>query len=140
MDQRTVVMEFLGKFDHCVLATVTPEGKPECALIEFAETPSLEIVFDTSNTYRKFANMESNPNVAFAIGDRAANTGVQYEGVVTRLEGDELAAMKKIFFAKCPYAPKFEKNPDTVYYKATPRWIRYRSYDTDPMTQFELTL
>ena len=121
------------------MATVTSEGLPECAIIEFAETPDLEIIFDTSKEYRKYKNLQ-HPNVAFAIGSRDANTGLQYEGVAKELSGEELDSAKKIFFSKCPGARKWETEPDTVYFKVTPKWMRYRSYNTDPPTIFEINI
>ena len=138
MNNLEIVKNFIKEFDHCVLATVSPRNMPECALVEFAETSELEIIFDTSTEYRKFINLERNQNVAFAIGSRDVNSAVQYEGVARRLEGGELVKSKEIFFEKCPDARMWEKSPDTVYYKVKPRWLRYRSYATEPMTEFEV--
>ncbi len=137
MNNIDIVREFIRRYDHCVLATVTSDEQPECGIIEFAETPELEIIFDTSTKYRKYKNLEHSPRVALAIGSRETNTGVQYEGEANKLQGEPLAVAKQIFFTKCPGARQWEKQPDTVYYKVTPRWIRYRSYATQPMTEFE---
>ncbi len=138
MDEKNTIRDFIKNFDHCVMATVTPEGLPECAIIEFAETPELEIIFDTSNEYRKYKNIKHQPYVAFAIGSRDANTGLQYEGTAKEIQGSELIAAKEIFFSKCPDARKWENDPTSVYFKVIPSWIRYRSYATDPMTEFEI--
>jgi hypothetical protein len=47
-------------------------------------TPELEIVFDTLEKSRKFANISRDPRVAFVIGCQREVT-VQYEGVVRQI-------------------------------------------------------
>ncbi len=42
-----------------VLTTATNSGQPEAALMGFAVTPELEIVFDTVRSSRKYPNLKA---------------------------------------------------------------------------------
>lgn len=139
MSDHDTIREFIAKRDHGTLATVSSEGNPEAAIVEYAETPHLELIIDTSTEYRKYANLLSNPKIAFTVGDRELLAGIQYEGTARLLGGTELEAMKALFFAKCPNARKFEAEPTTVYFLIDPAWIRLRDYRTQPATVIEIT-
>jgi len=122
-----------------VLATTTPENKPEAAIIEFGETDNFELVFDTSTTYRKYNNLKFNPNVAFVVGGHE-NISIQLEGIAEELTEDEAHKYKQVYFAKNPDAKKWEKLPDTRWFKITIHWLRYRDYNSHPTTVWELDL
>ena len=92
------VFQFMNSERLAVLATVGEEAKPEAALMGFAVTPELEIIFDTVKSSRKYPNLKKNPRVAWVIGCTTEIT-VQYEGIAEELEGEELAKYKKIYFA-----------------------------------------
>jgi len=138
MEHKKLILDFIRKNSIGVLATVTPEGMPEAAVIEFAETDDFELIFDTFTTYRKYQNLLKNPHVAFVVG-WDENITVQYEGTAKELKDpEELQKYKSIYFTKNPDAKKWEKFPETVWFKVTPRWIRYRDGNTDPLTLHEL--
>lgn len=137
MENKKLVLDFIKRHDIGVLATTTPEGVPEAAVIEFAETDEFELIFDTFTTYRKYLNMQKNPNVAFVIG-WDENITVQYEGIAQELFKEELEKYKKIYFAKNPDAVKWQQFKEITYFKITPKWIRYRDGNTDPMNVFEI--
>lgn len=108
----------------CVLATIGPDDVPEAAVMEFGQTKDLEIIFDTYTTTRKYPNLQRNPNIAFAFGWDDMST-VQYEGIAKELKGSELVKYKQIMFSKNPEFRKWEKLPSIVYFKVSPKWIRY---------------
>lgn len=132
------VLDFIKKHMIGVLATVTPDGLPEAAVVEFAETDEFELIFDTLTTYRKYKNLKHNSQIAFVIG-WDENITVQYEGIASELKGEELVKYKKIYFKKNPDAQKWEKFKETTWFKIEPKWLRYRDGNTDPMTIFEIT-
>jgi hypothetical protein len=77
-----------------VLTTATNSGQPEAALVGFAVTPVLEIIFDTVRSSRKYPNLKENPRVACgglydgnhrAIGRRGGRTG---RGCVGEIQTD----------------------------------------------------
>ena len=64
--------QFLYNFIHqhklAVISTLSEDNKPEAALVGFAVSKDLEIVFDTVKTSRKYQNLLLGPNVAVVIG------------------------------------------------------------------------
>jgi len=122
------VFQFMDGERLAVLATVGEDGRPEAALMGFAVTPELEIIFDTVRSSRKYPNLKNNPRVAWVIGCTTEVT-VQYEGMADELEGEELAKYKKTYFAKFPDGPARESWPGITYFVVRPKWVRYCDYD-----------
>ena len=122
------VFEFMKNERLAVLATVAENGNPEAALMGFAVTPDLEIVFDTVKTSRKYPNLKKNPRVAWVIGCTTEIT-VQCEGIAEELAGDDLAKYKKTYFAAFPEGPARESWPGITYFVVRPKWVRYCDYD-----------
>lgn len=111
-----------------VLATVGEGGRPEAALMGFAVTPELEIIFDTLKSSRKYPNLKKNPHVAWVVGC-TTEVSVQYEGEAEELERETLAKYKKIYFAKFTDGPDREKWPGITYFVVRPKWVRYCDYN-----------
>lgn len=122
------VYEFMTEESLGVLATASEDGRPEAALMGFAVTPDLEIIFDTVRSSRKYPNLKRNPRVAWVIGC-ATEITVQYEGMAEELEGEELAKYKITYFAKFPDGPARENWPGITYFVVRPKWVRYCDYD-----------
>lgn len=122
------VYEFLKSERLAVLATADENGRPEAALMGFAVSPELEIVFDTVKSSRKYPNLKKNPRVAWVIGCSTEIT-VQYEGVAEELEGDALARYKRIYFEVFPDGPAREEWPGITYFVVRPKWVRYCDYN-----------
>jgi general stress protein 26 len=122
------VFQFMKSERLAVLATVGEDRRPEAALMGFAVTPELEIIFDTVKTSRKYPNLKKNPRVAWVVGCSAEIT-VQYEGIAEELEGQELAKYKSSYFAAFPDGPIRESWPGITYFVVRPKWVRYCNYD-----------
>ncbi len=122
------VYQFMKSEQLAVLATVGEDQRPEAALMGFAVTEELEIVFDTVKSSRKYPNLKKNPRVAWVIGCTTEIT-VQFEGVAEELEGEELAKYKKTYFAAFPDGPARESWPGITYFVVRPKWVRYCDYD-----------
>lgn len=114
------------------LAVIATQGKdcPESAVIEFGDN-GLELIFDAYRDSRKCQNIARNPKVSFVIGWDNDQT-VQYEGWALLLEGEELEQYKQFYFAKLPDAQKWQSEPEIVYYKVSPSWIRYTDLNVHP--------
>lgn len=136
---KQLVREFLRRHELTVIATVTPDGLPEAAVIEFGETDQLELIFDTITTYRKYANLQANRHVAFVIGWDEAIT-IQYEGLAHELAGEELITYQEVYLAKNPKVEKWRHRPDVRFFKVEPTWIRYSDLSKDPWEIHELNL
>jgi pyridoxine/pyridoxamine 5'-phosphate oxidase len=91
---RAEIYELLRRHRLAVISTVNAEASPQAALIGFAVTEALDIIFDTVTTSRKYANMLANPRVALVIGWDAEQT-VQVEGSAEVLSGDALQTCKQ---------------------------------------------
>ena len=136
---RKLIRGFIQKQKIAVISTVTPEGNPEAAVIEFGDTDNLELVFDTFNTYRKFTNLKQNNHVAFVIG-WDENITIQYEGEAQELFGEEVVKYKQLYFKKNSKAQKWEQKPEIRYFKVIPRWIRYSNLNINPWEIHEINL
>ncbi len=124
---RAELLAFIRPIQHVVLATVTPDEKPEAAVVGIVVTDALELFFDTSNRSRKCQNLRVNPNVAFVIGWDDSQT-VQYEGVADEPTGEELRKLKQLYFARFEQGPARESWPDITYFRVKPRWARYSDF------------
>lgn len=131
------ILDFIKKHKLAVISTVSPDNKPESAVIEFGETDRLELVFDTYSTSRKYENLKKNKYAAFVIGWDEDVT-VQYEGIAQELRKDDGPVYKKAFFAKNPEAKRWDKRDGIVYFKVIPVWIRYSDLRKYPWETFEL--
>jgi pyridoxine/pyridoxamine 5'-phosphate oxidase len=123
--------KLLDQTNLMTISTIAPDGGPQAAVVEFACTSQLEIVFDTKRDSRKFASLERDSRVALVIG-WDDNRTIQYEGMAEVLSGAELARCKQIYFAKNPAAKKWEAEPSIVYIKVTPKWLRYTDLNHHP--------
>jgi len=139
MDKKQIALDFVKKQLIGVLATTTPDNKPEAAVVEFGETDDFELVFDTSAEYRKYKNLKNNPHVAFVVGGQA-NISIQLEGVAMELTEAEAPKYKESYFRKNPDAKKWESRPDTRWFKINLKWLRYRDYNSHPTTVWEIEL
>lgn len=122
------VFSFMNRESLAVLATVGENGQPEAALMGFAVTPELEIVFDTVKSSRKYPNLKKNPRVAWVIGCTTEVT-VQYEGIAEELQGPELVKCKRAYFTKFPDGPTRESWVGITYFVVRPKWVRYCDYN-----------
>lgn len=122
------VFRFMESERLGVLTTATNSGQPEAALMGFAVTPDLEIIFDTVRSSRKYPILKENPRVAWVVGCTTEVT-VQYEGVAEELEGAALAKYKQIYFQKFPDGPARENWAGMTYFVVRPKWVRYCDYN-----------
>ena len=122
------VFRFMDSERLGVLTTATSSGHPQAALMGFAVTPDLEIIFDTVRTSRKYPNLKENPRVAWVVGCTTEVT-VQYEGEAEELEGAALAKYKPIYFQKFKDGPARENWAGITYFVVRPKWVRYCDYN-----------
>jgi len=106
---------------------VTAQRTPQAALVFYAVTPQFELLFDTTDATRKFANLRANPNIAFVIGWDGSET-VQYEGIADEPHGAERERLLKIYLEAFPDGEARQEWPGITYFRVRPRWIRFSSY------------
>lgn len=125
----------------CVLTTVTPDAKPEAAMVGYAVADDLTIFLSTSIKSRKWQNLTHNKYVALVFGWGFEQLNVQYEGIAERIEQTDPAytESEKFFFSFNPGAAKF-KTADTGIITIKPTWIRMLDATVNPPKKEEITL
>ncbi len=128
---------FIKQHKLAVISTLSKDNKPGAALVGFAVSADLEIVFDTVKTSRKYSNLLQNPAVAVVIGWDNETT-VQYEGIATELTGTDADYYKEIYFEVYPDGRERAVTwQHIVHFKISPKWIRYSNFN-DPVVVEEM--
>ena len=130
--ERTELLAYMRSQRLGVLGTLTPSGEPQAALVGYAVTPDLDLLFDTLQTTRKYRNMKTNSHVSFTIGNTAGNGDertVQYEGIAEELTGDSLIRLQPLYFATWPDCIAHTQWPHITWLVIRPRWIRYSDFN-----------
>jgi len=122
------IYDFMNAERLGVLTTAANSGQPQAALMGFAVTPELELIFDTVRSSRKYPNLKQNPRVAWVVGCTTEVT-VQYEGEAEELEGAALTKYKPIYFQKFTDGPARENWDGMTYFAVRPKWVRYCDYN-----------
>lgn len=123
--------ELMNASKTCVMATITPEGKPEAATVGFSHNEKYELLVGTSNQSRKYQNLLANPEVAIVVGFEKPLT-VQYEGTARQVPADELEKRMEKHFEKVPGAKFYAYADDQVWFVLTPKWMRFTDIDAEP--------
>lgn len=135
------LLSFLHRRRWAVVATVSANAAPEAALVGIAITEDLEVVFDTTDNTRKFANLKSNAKIALVVGgwvDGDERT-LQYEGYADIPEGDELERLKAVYFGVFPEGRERQAWPGITYVRVRPTWLRYSDFNVAPPIISEAT-
>ena len=130
------ILDFMGEHIHCVISTVSDANQPESAMVGFSCNKILEIIFGTSNESRKYKNLLGNPDIAIVIGDSTAE--IQYEGLAEVIpQANYTDLIENQHIKKIPGAAKYRDDPHQVYFKVTPKWIRYTQHnETNIINEF----
>lgn len=130
--EKQIISAFLKKNVLATIATVNKKSsQPESALIAFAETDNLEIIFITQIGSRKYVNLLNNHRVALVIGlDKNNWITLQYEGTAHQITGHKATEYKQFFLKKegSPCTDIFLSNPAMKFFKITPTWIGYSDF------------
>ena len=122
-----------------VISTVDNErNRPEAACIAFAEKDDLTLIFGTSNTSRKYKNLQSNPNVSCVIGWSDEVGTIQYEGTATELMGEDALEHGWLLADKNENARVFLTKESQRYFLVQPMWIRLVDKTKKPEEKLEL--
>ena len=135
------ISKFLKDYDIGVVSTVHTNGQgTESAVVGFAETADLEIIFGTSNLARKYKNIKTNPRISFVIGWSSKLGSLQYEGVARELTGKEKEEKALNLIAKNVGHKKYLALENQSYFLVEPTWIRFSDNAGDPPDSYEITL
>ena len=143
IDQRSQTMTranlvaLLRKYRLAVQASVASTGAPQAAVVGFAVTDALEIVFDTVASSRKYRNLREDPRVALVIGGEHEVT-VQIEGVADVPVGDALERVRACYFVAYPDGRDRLAWPGITHFRVRPTWVRYSDFTQNPPRIVEL--
>lgn len=127
------VLALMSSMDHCVISSIGSDDKPQFAFVGFSEDENLELVIGTSKESRKCKNILANPNVSVVIADVEKKLEIQYEGQAEIINATKLAERLELHFKKVPAAAKRLSDPNQVWIKISPEWIRYVDANEIPM-------
>jgi len=128
---RAEMIETIRRYRVAVVSTVAADGAPQSAVVGFAVSDDLEIVFDTLASTRKFQNIRRDPRVSLVIGWDAELT-LQIEGAADVPVGDDLQRMQACYFTIYPDGRDRLKWPGITHVRVRPRWIRLSDFNEDP--------
>jgi hypothetical protein len=124
---RADLLAFLRRHRLGVQASASSSGAPQAAVIGFAVSDDLEIVFDTLATTRKMQNLRQNGIAALVVGWDEEQT-VQLEGVADEPKGAELTRLQAAYFAAWPECIAHQAWKDITYVRVRPTWARYSDF------------
>ena len=127
---RAELIGFLRRSKLAVVATVAPGELPQAAVVGFAVSDDLELVFDTLTTTRKFGNLATNPHVAAVVGWDEATA--QLEGIADVPTGPELDRLKAVYFAVYPDGRDREQWANITWVRVRITWARLSDFAKDP--------
>lgn len=127
------MLEFLRNNTLMVISSIAESGeKPQAAVVAFSQNDNLELIFGTSNTTRKYKNIQKNPHVACVIGWDSEVGTVQYEGIAKEMSADESEKYGRIMLSKSPRSEKFVLMESQRYFVIKPTWIRLTDMTVRP--------
>ncbi|SRR6266536_1379033 len=136
---RDALVQFARARGLAVLATTSADGRPQAATVGIAATDDADIVFDTTRTSRKFANLSRQPRVALVIGcDWGDERTVQLEGTAAEIPPGDPAVTA--YYEQFPTGRDRAAWPDIVYVRVRPDWGRYSDYRPETFATQEIPL
>ena len=130
--EHAVLHTFVARFRYGIVSSLSKTGIPQSALVGIAVTPSLEIVFDTVKSSRKYSNLIERPACSLVVGGWDSEQTVQFEGVASEPKGDELRRYQEAYFSVWPDGPARMSWPGITWFVVRPRWIRFSDFDRNP--------
>jgi general stress protein 26 len=127
LDARSELLAFLRGHRLCVQASVSSSGAPQSAVVGFAVSDDLEIVFDTLATTRKVHNLRRDAHVSLVVGWDDEQTA-QIEGTADEPKGSELHRLKTVYFAAWPDGVERESWKNITYVRVRPTWARFSDF------------
>ncbi len=137
--EQSDLLRFLRLHRLAVEATVAPNGSPQAAVVGYAVSDDLEIVFDTLRSTRKCQNLVRDPRVALVVGWDDEITA-QIEGIADLPQGAELDRIRECYFTAYPDGRDRLAWEGITHVRVRPTWVRYSDFTQDPPRIVELDL
>jgi tRNA (adenine37-N6)-methyltransferase len=137
---RAELLSFLRGHRIAVQATTFASGAPQSAVVGYAVSDDLEVVFDTVDTTRKLANLRRDPRMALVVVGWDEQQTAQIEGIADEPSGDELERLQRVYFAAYPDGVVRQAWKGITYVRVRPSWVRYSDYRGTEARVVELRL
>ncbi len=134
---RAELVAFLRRHRLAVEATVAANGAPQAAVVGFAVSDGLEIVFDTLDATRKYRNLQADPRIALVVGWEQEITA-QIEGLADTPTGAELERIRACYFQAYPDGRERLAWPGLTHVRVRPTWVRFSDFTQAPPRIVEL--
>ena len=125
MDRRGL-LAFLRKQRYCVQASVAASGAPQAAVVGYAVSDRLELIFDTFASTRKAQNLRRDARIALVVWE--GEQTLQLEGLADEPTGDDLQRLKQLYLATFPDGVERESWPGISYLRVQPQWARFSDF------------
>jgi hypothetical protein len=105
-------------------------GWPQAAVVGFAVTDALELIFDTLDTTRKVINLRREPRIAVVVGweEGENEQTLQIEGIADEPTGAERERLVSVYLQKYPEGRDRQKWTGLTYVRVRPTWLRYSDF------------
>lgn len=134
--EKEKILKFLQK-EHLAVLSYAEKNQPKSAVIDFSESKSLEILFITLTSYRKYKILKKNPKISLCFGGKK-NSTVQYEGLAEEISKLSFLPYLKYHIQKNPIELKFSRMLEAKFFKIKPVWVRYSNFKKSPNEIFEV--
>jgi len=120
-NDHAAIAAYVREEGRAVVATVTPDGDPESALVGITALDDGTLIFNVLPWARKLANLEANGRVAVVVGT-TAHVSVQLEGPAVITEGDAAERYAADFERLMPGSKARYEGYEVVVVR--PDWLR----------------
>jgi hypothetical protein len=137
---RVELLRFMRAERHATVASVSPTGAAQAAVVGVVVSDDFEIFFDTLDVTRKALNLRARPRAAVVLGSVAADAKVtvQVEGAADEPRGTDLERLKELYFERFLDGPTRQAWKGLIYVRVRPTWLRLSDYAQDPPRIVEL--
>jgi pyridoxine/pyridoxamine 5'-phosphate oxidase len=133
---RDGMLGYLRGRNVMAVSSIGANGAPQAAIVGYGVSDSLEIVFDTLSSTRKYANLQKDPRVALIVG--WDDTTLQMQGSADFPEGDELERMRQVYFVAYPDGRDRLAWPGITHVRVRIEWARFSDFTSEPARIVEL--
>lgn len=123
---RQGLLAFLRKHRLCVQASVSAPGGPQAAVVGYAVSDRLELIFDTLASSRKAQNLCRDARIAIVVWD--GEQTLQLEGLADEPSGEHLRRLKQLYLSAFPDGVERESWPGISYWRVRPHWARFSDF------------
>ena len=133
---RQGLLAFLRTHRFCVQASVAAEGGPQAAVVGYAVSERLELIFDTLASTRKAQNLRRDARIAIVVWE--GEQTLQLEGLADEPSGDDLQRLKQLYLATFPDGVERQSWPGISYLRVRPHWARFSDFGSGGViTEFD---